>query len=154
MTRSSDARLVAFCRSETRVSVLGALANSEIPLTGYRVAKVTGIQPIKVYRELDRATISGLVVKSARGFMLADPDIRALLRKRIRVSWSESWFAEEGLRAERASKIRGSSIEWFDYRRYQSNPLVARRYAVEIERPPEKDSSRPSGDDVVSRKRK
>lgn len=153
MTRISDDALVAFCGSETRVATLGVLANSERPLTGYRVAKLTGLQPIKVYQELDKATKNGLVQKTARGYQLSDLDLRLLLQKRIRVSWFESWYDQEPARGNRARAVWESSASWFDPRRYRANPSVAKRYAVEIRRPPEKDTWAPAGGRIVSRKR-
>ena len=154
MAGIADPGLVAFCGSKTRVSALGVLANSIRPVTGYRVSKVAGLQPIKVYRELDRAVESGLVEKTARGYRLVDPDLRALLQKRVRVSWSESWFADERCRTQRARGVRESTSGWFDPDRYRPNPSVAARYAREIERPPEKDGRQSRGRAVVSRKLK
>lgn len=145
--------LTAFCGSGTRVATLGVLANSEEPLTGYRVAKLAGLQPIKVYRELDKANKSGLVQKTARGYRLVDSDIRSLLRKRIRVSWFQSWYDQESARRNRARAIRESSTDWFDSSRYLPNPSIANRYATEIERPREKDSWAPSRNRTASRKR-
>ncbi len=139
MLPSLDRRLLAFCGSATRVATLAVLANSERPLSGYRVSKLAGMQPIKIYRELERATRSGLVRKDVEGFRLSDPDLRLLLRKRVRLSWSEGWFDQEGARAERAERVKRSSTKWFDLRRYRRNAFVAMRYAREIERPPEKD---------------
>lgn len=140
MREIADPRLIAFCGSETRVSTLGVLANSSGPMTGYRVSRIARLQPIKVYRELARAVESGLVEKTARGYRLLDPDVRSLLQKRVRVSWFESWFADEGNRARRARKARASSTRWFEPERYRANPSVAARYAAEIERPLEKDA--------------
>ena len=149
-----DPVLIAFCGSETRVLTLGILANSNVPLTGYRVSKITGLQPIKVYRELDRAANSGLVEKSTRGYRLVDTDLRALLQKRIRVSWSGSWFADAGARLERANKLRTVPLGWFDAKRYRANASVALRYAKEFERPPEKDDLSGRQGVGTSRKRK
>jgi len=139
MRGMADRGLVAFCGSETRVSTLGVLANAERPLTGYRISKLAGLQPIKVYRELERAIRAGLVGKSESGYRLLDRDVRTLLQKRVRVSWSEAWFADEGERAKRSRKVLENSVAWYDPRRYKSNSKVAKRYATEIQRPPEKD---------------
>ena len=154
MVRIADDALVAFCGSETRVATLGVLANSERPLTGYRVSKLAGLQPIKVYRELAKATKSGLAQKTPRGYRLTDSDLRLLLRKRVRVSWFESWYDQEPARAARARRVRDSSTDWFDPGRYRPNPSVAKRYAKEIKRPPEKNAWAPSGGRVPSRKQK
>lgn len=148
----TDDALVAFCGSGTRVATLGVLANSEKPLTGYRVAKLAGLQPIKVYRELAKANRSGLVQKTARGYQLADSDLRGLLRKRIRISWFESWYDQESARGKRAQAIRDASTDWFDPSRYRPNPSITKRYAKEIQRPQEKDSWAPSRKRTASRK--
>lgn len=148
----ADDALVAFCGSGTRVATLGVLANSEKPLTGYRIATLAGLQPIKVYRELAQASKSGLVQRTARGYRLIDPDLRTLLRKRVRISWFESWYDQESARGKRAEAIRESSTAWFDPSRYQPNPSIARRYAKEIERPEEKNSWGPSANRMASRK--
>jgi len=154
MAGIADPRLIAFCGSETRVSTLGVLANSSEPLTGYRVSKLAGVQPIKVYRELDRAVAAGIVRKGARGYVLSDPDLRALLQKRVRVSWSESWYASEGERGKRASRVGALSAKWVDSSRYEANPAVAARYATEFERPPEKADFAAREGVVISRKRR
>jgi hypothetical protein len=154
MAGDTDPRLIAFCGSETRVLTLGVLANSKGPMTGYRVAKVAGVQPIKVYRELDRAVESGLVERSSRGYQLVDPDLIRLLQKRFRVTWSGSWFADEKAREARARRAGLTTDNWFDPSRYRRNPSVAKHFATEIERPSEKDSSDAMGTEVISRKRK
>lgn len=148
----ADDALLAFCGSGTRVATLGILANSEKPLTGYRVAKLAGLQPIKVYRELAKASKSGLVQRTARGYRLADSDLRDLLRKRIRVSWFESWYDQESARGKRAQAVRESPTDSYDSSRYQPNPSIAKRYAKEIQRPSEKDTWAPSRDRIRSRK--
>jgi len=154
MRLAVDSGLIAFCGSETRVSTLGVLANSNRPLTGYRVSKISGLQPIKVYRELARAVESGLVARSVRGYRLIDPDIRTLLQKRIRVYWSEAWLAGESDRAQRAAKRSILSIAPFDSSRYKPNPTVASRYRREFDRPREKDQPSSQQGVNTSRKRK
>lgn len=139
MRADIDSRIVALCGSETRVLTLGVLANAEMPLSGYRVAKVAGLPEIKVYQELRCNVEAGLVEKSAKGYTLLDPDVRALLRKRIRLSWSEEWYAGEAARASRAKETLALPARWFDRARYAPNPAIAARYAKEIERPAEKD---------------
>ena len=152
MTRLADTALVAFCGSGTRVAALGVLANSDRPLTAYRVSKLSGVQPIKVYQALARASKAGLVQRTARGYRLTDPDIRDLLRKRVRVYWSESWYDQERARAERAEQIQGPRLRWFDPKRYRPNRSVAQRYSREVRRPKEKDAGGPRATGAKSRK--
>ena len=66
-------------------------ANAEQPMSGYRVAKVAGLPRQKVYPEIRRGVDAGLVVETPSGFRLADADVRALLRKRVRIRWTEDW---------------------------------------------------------------
>lgn len=87
-----DTRLVALCGSETRLRTLGVLANSFGPLTGYRVGRTAGVSLPKVYRELKRLRSAGLVRLGPKGWILSDPDVGVLLRKRFRISWSRDWF--------------------------------------------------------------
>ncbi|MCI4351879.1 MAG: hypothetical protein L3K14_00600 [Thermoplasmata archaeon] len=152
-----DPGLVALFGSETRVSVLAVLAGASRPSTGYRVAKIARIQPIKVYAELRRLRKAGIVREvlaegGRSGWELSAPDVRRLVGDRVRVSWSDDWFAGESERARRAQAIVSQSISWFDPSRYTPNPSVAARYAKQIERPLEKDDW-PAGF-PVSRKRK
>lgn len=154
MSDTVDSMLVAFCGSVTRATVLGVLANAVIPMTGYRVARVAQIQPTKVYRELRRAAEAGLVENTSRGYRLLDPDVRTLLQKRVRLYWSESWLAGEPDRAARSRAYDRSADDWFDPSRYRANPAVARRYASEIVRPPEKDLPGSGRETMLSRKRR
>jgi hypothetical protein len=142
MTSRIDPGLAEFTGSETRVLTLGVLANATRPLTGYRVAKIAGRPEIKVYEELRRAIGAGTVEKTVDGFRLVDPDLRALLRKRVRLYWSEDWYSGEVERAARADAAKRLDSSWFDPSRYVADPKIARRFAKEFERPPEKGPSR------------
>jgi len=154
MEKAADPGLVRFCGSETRVLTLGVLANSEAPLTGYRVAKISNLPQTKVYQELRRGIEAGYVERQARGFRLSDPDLRTLLKKRVRISWSEDWFGGEKRRTERSRAVASMSTSWYDPSRYTPNPAVARRYSREIERPPEKDELDSRAGRTLSRKRR
>jgi hypothetical protein len=147
-----DAGLVALFGSETRVAVLAVLAGATRPFTGYRVAKIAGVQPIKAYAELRRLSAAGLVREVPSGWELSDPEVGRLVGNRVRVTWSEDWLAGEADRAKRAERVAAESTAWFDPSRYAPDPAVAARIAKEIERPPEKDDW-PVGV-PVSRKRK
>jgi hypothetical protein len=147
-----DTGLVTLFGSETRVSVLAVLAGASRPLTGYRVAKVSGVQPIKAYAELRRLRAVGIVREVSSGWVLSDPEIRRLVGNRVRVTWAEDWQAGESERAQRAARLAGESTEWFDPSRYRPDAAVAARIANSIRRPPEKDDW-PAGL-PISRKRK
>ncbi|MCI4347230.1 MAG: hypothetical protein L3J97_01260 [Thermoplasmata archaeon] len=142
MTIEVDEGLVTLFGSETRVSVLAVLAGASRPLTGYRVAKIAEVQPIKAYAELRKLREAGFVRESPSGWELSDPQVRRLVGTRVRVVWSEDWETGEKERAQRAEKTLAKSRPWFDASRYTPNPSVAARYAKEIERPPEKSPSR------------
>lgn len=150
MPRRTDRSLVAFCGSETRVRTLGTLANAEFPMTGYRIAKVAGVPEPKVYPELRRGVKAGFVRRERSGYRLTDPDLRALLRKRIRIYWDVDWDASrKGWKDETPGLLKSglSAIR----RRLKANPsylrpkgwkppAASRRWAREIARPPEKDA--------------
>jgi DNA-binding transcriptional ArsR family regulator len=80
-----DPALVAAFGSATRVLTLAALANSNVPLTAYRVAKIGGLRPPKVYEELRRAKARGLVGESGGKHVLLDADLRTLVQRRARI---------------------------------------------------------------------
>ncbi len=86
-----DPALTSLIGSTSRLLTLAVLANADEPLTGYRVAKVANLPRQKVYPELRRSIEAGLVRKTASGFTLTDADVRALLRKRVRIRWDEEW---------------------------------------------------------------
>ncbi len=99
MEARTDPVLVALFGSETRVRTLAVLAGAYRPMTAYRVAKVGGVPIQKAYEEFRRLGRSGLVTQRESGWVLADADVRALLRKRVRIRWSDD------LRAERAHNL-------------------------------------------------
>lgn len=97
MTLTVDPSLVAAFGGATRVLTLGALANANGPLTGYRVAKLIDGQRTKVYSELERLAGAGLVRKESSPtgpitWQLQDKDIADLLRKRVKISSMEDWL--------------------------------------------------------------
>ena len=91
MDRYPDPRLESLFGSRTRLLTVAVLANSDEPLTGYRVAKIAELPRQKVYPELRRAIATGLIAQTPTGYLLADSDIRALLRKRVRIRWAQEW---------------------------------------------------------------
>jgi hypothetical protein len=82
--------------SGNRARTLAVLASVTRPLTGYRVAQLAGAQRIKVNRELRQLARGGLVVRrrtaaGRNGWLLSDPDLRAFLAGRVRVTFPDAW---------------------------------------------------------------
>ncbi|HLY76622.1 MAG TPA: hypothetical protein VKT21_01900 [Thermoplasmata archaeon] len=98
MEPAVDPKLVALFGSETRLRTLAVLAGAFRPMTAYRVAKVGEVPVQKAYEGLRRLGAAGLVVHQPDGWVLADKDVRALLAKRVRISWADDWFAERARR--------------------------------------------------------
>ncbi|MFZ3355657.1 MAG: hypothetical protein WA549_02730 [Thermoplasmata archaeon] len=108
-----DPPLVAAFGSETRVRVLAVLAWASRPMTAYRVGKTGDVPLPKAYNEIYRLEKAGLVGRRRSGWVLLDDDIRALLRRRVRILWLDDWVSERSRRAtgenallERLSRIR------------------------------------------------
>jgi len=93
-----DPGLVALFGSETRVRSLAVLASAHRPLTAYRIGKVGGVPLPKAYREIARLAKAGLVERKNTGWVLCDNDVRALLRRRVRISWADDWLTERARR--------------------------------------------------------
>jgi hypothetical protein len=119
---------------------MSVLASAEAPLSGYRIAKVAGIPREKVYPELRRAVAVGSVAKSATGFFLIDPDVRELLRKRIRVTWDTYWD-RPGRLSTGAVDRELEAIRQTRRRVPLYNPAnrIPKQAILELERDPEKD---------------
>jgi hypothetical protein len=100
-----DAALSAAFGSETRLRVLAVLSNAYRPLTGYRIAK-TGDVPIpKAHEQLHRLERSGLVAHLVDGWIIQDRDVRALLRKRIRIRAWNDWLTEKAEKEPRVAAL-------------------------------------------------
>ncbi len=87
--------LVALFGSATRVRTLAALATAPGPITGYRIARMCGISPTKTYAELYRLRSANVVreqptATGRRGWLLSDPDVVALLRRRARFTSTDA----------------------------------------------------------------
>ncbi len=94
--------------SEDRVRTIAILANADRPLTAYRIAKIARIEPPNVYRELSRLSKQGEVKRSAdpsEGWVLTDSDLRRMMQRRLRITWSEDFVAGSAGRARRAKKV-------------------------------------------------
>ncbi len=149
MADSCDPALEGAFGSRTRLLTLAALANSDEPLTGYRVALVANLPRPKVYAELRKGIQSGLVERVSGGFRLVDPDLRALLRKRVRIRWDAEWDrSRRGWNEETAGLLRAGLAEV--RARIQQNPGYlrppgwkpppeARSWQSELDRSPQKD---------------
>jgi hypothetical protein len=105
MDPPSDPALESAFGSRARLLTLAALANAARPLTGYRVAAMTGVPRPKVYPILRRAVAAGLVRETRTGFRLIDPDVRTLLRKRIRIYWLDDLLAEHERREPEVREV-------------------------------------------------
>jgi hypothetical protein len=106
MKEAVDPSLVGLFGSRARLLTMAVLANSEEPLTGYRVAKVANLPRVKVYAEIRKGVESGLLAKLGDGYWMADPDVRLLLRKRVRIRWDEEWDrARQGWNDQTAGRL-------------------------------------------------
>ena len=142
MALDVDPAMTALFGSETRVRTLAILSNSTLPLTGYRIAKISGDEPIKVYAVLRTLSQNGLVVRSrddrgSSAWTVTDPDLRRLFRRRVRISWEPDWTAEVAGRAALTKRLpRG--ILGIDLRKYRSSARASSKLR-ELKRPPRKD---------------
>jgi len=98
MTFRVNPALEALFGSATRAKVLGFLANTREPRTGYAISKALDAFPSKVYPELrDLASAGFLRVVATRpgrkAYILVDDDLRRFLAKRFRMIAVEEWFA-------------------------------------------------------------
>ena len=105
-----DPGLAALFGSEQRARTLAVLANSSRPLTGYRVAKETGDERTKVYAQIRRLAAVGIIVgkptsRGKPGWTIADPNLRALLRRAVRLVLEEDWLASATERDRRSGSI-------------------------------------------------
>ena len=105
-----DRGLVALFGGETRVRTLAPLANASTPLTAYRVAVISSLPRTKVYAELNHLAKAGVVVKivdrpGVSTWVLKDPDIRSLLRRKVRIGWSGDLAAAAPSLAERSREL-------------------------------------------------
>jgi DNA-binding transcriptional regulator GbsR (MarR family) len=84
--------------SETRARVLGLLADSSGPKTGYELAKALGANASKVYavlRKLEGTGLLGVVTDRSdyKRYFVADDDLRRFLLKKARITLEKDWFA-------------------------------------------------------------
>lgn len=68
--------------SRVRAEALEALASTSKPLTGYRVAKITGAQPIQVQTVL-KALQPEVVQSTSDGWLMVSDSLRRFLRDEL-----------------------------------------------------------------------
>ena len=100
--------------SETRAKVLGLLADAREPKTGYQVAKATGLNPPKAYRELQRLATTGFVrvveEPGRKCFRLVNEDLRRLVMRYVRITTEDEWFSPDRVRERREALERAARI--------------------------------------------
>ena len=141
-----DPQLVALFGSETRASVLVALARARYPQTGYRIAKVANIQPIKAYSELGRLLAVGVVRRTSGAsgrftWELPEGAVRTFVVNRARISDWVDWMADPRRRVSSADRRFARRLNAAATGRPppKSIPPAARAILSEMTRPPEKD---------------
>ena len=129
--------------SKTRAKVLGLLANSPEPKTGYALSKALDIGPPKVYPLLKALESAGFLesIVSGPGFkryFLRDDNLRQFLRKKVRIAFEEDWFRPEMMRERRAALASAKRLTFKVPKGTARSPKgLANR--VEFIRPREKD---------------
>ena len=128
--------------SRTRAMVLGYLAESSTPPTGYAIAKALSIGASKVYPELKKLQAIGILegrldVRGGKTYLLKDDDLRRFLLKRSRIMFSKDWFSSDRLAQRRKDFERAREIQ---VRVPPAGPARARRpFEREFRRPRAKD---------------
>jgi len=142
MTFQIPAKIEAVFGSRTRAKVLGYLADSSVPRTGYAISKELGIGVSKVYEELKKLESSGILgssldVRGSKRFLLKDEDLRRFLLKNLRILSSDDWFSRERV-AQRQENLQRSEQISVNLGAVPKGAGTL-RFANEFRRPPEKD---------------
>lgn len=107
--------------SATRTRVLGLLAATQEPMTGYEISKALRIVPAKVYGVLREMDSTGFVRSvpgrpGSKRYRLEDEDLRRLLLRWVRIATARGWFSpekvkerEEGIERAKRMRIPGSA---------------------------------------------
>lgn len=118
MPNQIDSGLQAVFGSETRTKLLGALADSKEPQTGYFLSKKIRVNPSKVYRELRRLRDTGILGMRQNDsgytkYFLADDDLRRFLLRRVRLTSTREWFSLERVQERREvyERLKKSKVE-------------------------------------------
>lgn len=130
-------RLGELLGSRTRGNVVEALALSDRPLSAYRIAKIYNMNVAKVYSEVKKLQSLGVLASaaagSARGYTLADGDLKRLARKLgSRVTTYEEWASRESKRERFLNGMATVPRFKMDGSRAAADPL-ARRAPGELE---------------------
>lgn len=144
--------LAALFGSATRVRVLAALAGMLRPRTAYWIAKMLGVLPPKVYRELATLERAGFVdsaidSRGARNYSLVDAELRQYIARRAPIISSEDLKTIAECKSPYKSRRIG-----LDPRKYRPNP-AAIPYREEFLRPLGKDKELVRGGLRPSRKK-
>src|SRR2546422_8777556 len=104
------AKVEAVFGSRTRAKVLGYLAESSVPQTGYAISKALEIGGSKVYGELRRLETCGILASSldtrdSKRVLLKDEVLRNFLVKNIRILSADDWVSPERI-AERRGNLK------------------------------------------------
>jgi hypothetical protein len=143
MGPSATRELTPLFGNAARAGALAVLANAERPISGYRIAKMTGCQETKVNAVLAKLRAEELVAavsvgQNRAGWILADPDLRRFIRRRVRISWSEDLLEDRKLNSSGAMETmrRLTELPPVDLSTFES---FLPRNAKEFERPAQKD---------------
>jgi DNA-binding PadR family transcriptional regulator len=142
VTFQISAKVQTVFGSQTRAKVLGYLAESSVPQTGYAISKGLEIGFSKVYKELKNLEACGVLVGNldARGskqFLLSDEDLRNFLIKNLRILQAEEWFTPRRI-AERKKNFEEANRIAITLPRAPAR-AGKRRRSSEFRRAPEKD---------------
>jgi hypothetical protein len=139
MEAEVDPGLGSLVGSRARLLTLAVLANSDEPLSGYRIAKIASLPRVKVYPEIRKGIEAGILARDGQGYRMVDIDLRSMLRKRVRIRWDEEWDRARSVRATNSAddleRIRASLK---GVRLYDPKNRVPRTAIRELERDPEK----------------
>lgn len=142
----------------TRAKVLGLLANSREPKTGYELSKTLDTNPSKVYgvlRGLEGTGFLGMVTDRSnyKRYFIADEDLKRFLLKRVRIALDADWLAPRAVE-ERDKLLQFAKQLKVDVPRAATEPKTLFN-ASEFVRPPEKDwALKQVGADEVGRARR
>ena len=153
MALAVDPEIGRLFGSGTRVRTLAILANTAQPLTGYRIAQISGDEQSKVYSELRRLEQGRLILstRSTRGvkvWVIGDPDLRRFLRRRVRLAGSKEWSS----RVRQVAPLDRTALSKVLEIDLSNFPPIPKKAATEFVRPPEKDRALAAARLPVSRR--
>jgi len=127
---------------ETRAKVLGLLAGSREPKTGYQLSKALDANPSKVYgvlRGLEGTGLLGVVSNRSnyKRYFIADENLKRFLLKRVRITIEEDWLSPDAVEG-REQLLQFAKQLRVEIPRVRTKPKAIAN-ASEFIRPPEKD---------------